>query len=386
MEAVGALAGGVAHDFNNLLTVIKGYSSMLGDALAHDADRRREIEQIESAADRATALTRQLLAFSRRQIFRLTPLNLNQTVQSVSRMLERLLGEDIIITQDLEPGLGTIQADPSQIDQVILNLAVNARDAMPTGGRLKFETRNVESSTFGDQEHLHIFPGPYVMLRVSDSGMGMDAATRSRVFEPFFTTKEIGKGTGLGLSTVYGIVKQSGGHIWVESQPGHGTSFSILLPRSASCGGESGTQKKDSPRESAHDQTILVVEDESSLRRLAESVLTRAGFKVLSAFDAESATQLFLQHRSQINLLLTDIVMTGVNGHDLSEELRRQKPSLKVLYMTGYTQQAIVLRGVKNLEFNLIEKPFSPSMLIDKVCEVLEADAIAAGRNVGALD
>ncbi len=371
MEAVGALAGGVAHDFNNLLTVIKGYSSLLSESLADDLVRRREVEQIENAADRAAALTRQLLAFSRRQIFRVTQLNLNQTVQGVSRMLERLLGEDITIAHELAPDLGRIQADPSQIDQVIMNLAVNARDAMPRGGRLTFETRNVTGSEFGDEEHLHIAPGPYVLLRVRDTGIGMDAVTRRRVFEPFFTTKENGKGTGLGLSTVYGIVKQSGGHIWVDSTPGEGTTFSILFPESQATPAGPETPAPGHRGTTPAGQTILLVEDESSLRQFAEHVLERAGFKVLTAKSGEQALEVFARHAAKIHLLLTDLVMPGINGHDLAELLQQREPGLNVVYMTGYTQEAIVLKGVNDLRFNLIEKPFTPSALIKKIGDAL---------------
>jgi two-component system, cell cycle sensor histidine kinase and response regulator CckA len=370
MEAVGALAGGVAHDFNNLLTVIKGYSSLLSESLADDLVRKREVEQIEHAADRAAALTRQLLAFSRRQIFRLTPVNLNQTVQAVSRMLERLLGEDILVVQELAPDLGKIQADPSQIDQVIMNLAVNARDAMPRGGKLTFATRNVSATEFGDEEHLHITPGPYVLLRVTDTGVGMEPATRRRIFEPFFTTKE-SKGTGLGLSTVYGIVKQSGGHIWVESEVGIGTTFSLLLPRINKSGDDPVSMPTARTSEPVEGQTILLVEDESSLRQFAEHVLARAGFKVLTAKSGEHALEVFTKHTARIHLLLTDLVMPGINGHDLAELLRQRQPSLSVVYMTGYTQEAIVLKGVNDLSLNLIEKPFTKTALIKKIGEVL---------------
>ncbi len=374
MEAVGRLAGGIAHDFNNLLTIISGYSQVLSERVATDPTLRGYVTEISKAADRAAALTRQLLAFSRQQVLAPQVLDLNAVVTNIEKMLRRTIGEDIDLTAIPGPGLGMVKADPVQIEQVIMNLVVNARDAMPKGGRLTIETANVELDEAYARNHVAVTPGQYVMLAVSDTGQGMDAQTQARIFEPFFTTKEKGKGTGLGLATVYGIVKQSGGNIWVYSEPGQGAAFKVYLPRVQ----EAVTGAEPAPAHAAHPrgtETVLLVEDEVSLRSMIRGVLESNGYRVLDARNGEDALVVSQQHRGPIHLLLTDVVMPQMGGRDLADHLAPLYREMKVLYMSGYTDDAIVHHGVLNPGTAFLQKPFTPAALARKVREVLDAPA-----------
>jgi PAS domain S-box-containing protein len=370
MEAIGRLAGGVAHDFNNLLTVINGYAQVLLSKSAAGAPGRRELEDISRAGERAVSLTNQLLAFSRKQLLSPRVLDLNQVVAGMDRMLRRLIGEDIDLWTVLNPDLWNVNVDPGQIDQIIMNLAVNARDAMPRGGRLTIETANVELDETYTQAHVGVQPGPYVMLAVSDNGEGMGAETKARIFEPFFTTKEPDKGTGLGLSTVYGIVKQSGGHIWLYSERGRGTTFKVYLPRVME--GVTAQEKSPATAETTKGtETILLVEDEDMVRSLLKSVLEADGYTVLDASNGADAVRLFRQYAAPIHLLVTDVVMPGMTGKEVATSLRAQCPSLKVLYMSGYTDNAIVHHGVLEPGIEFLHKPFGPTTLSQKVRAVI---------------
>ena len=371
MEAVGRLAGGIAHDFNNLLTVMTGRSQLLLRRLATADPVRAEIELIEQTADRAADLTRQLLAFSRKQILQPAVLNLNTAVATMSEMLRRVIGEDVLLVTALDPALGCAQADPSQIEQIVINLAVNARDAMPKGGRLTLETANVDLEGAYARAHVGVHPGPYVMLAVSDTGAGMSPDTRARIFEPFFTTKGPGKGTGLGLATVYGIVKQSGGHIWVYSELGQGTTFKIYLPRvdRAADPAEPGGPLAHAAQGR---ETILLVEDEGAVRELARDILETSGYAVLEARHGDEALEICERHSGTIHLMLTDVVMPGMNGRELAEQLARLRPETKVLYTSGYTDNAVVLHGVLDGRAVFLQKPFTPDALSRKVREVLD--------------
>ncbi|MDB4951177.1 MAG: hypothetical protein JWM27_3826 [Gemmatimonadetes bacterium] len=376
MEAVGRLAGGIAHDFNNLLTAIKGGAQMLlmdlppGDAL------REDVVEIERAADRAAGLTRQLLAFSRKQILKPTVLDLNAVVRDMERMLHRLIGEDVELRTELQPGLGHVTADAGQVEQMIMNLAVNARDAMPEGGRLTLATDRVAvapgASPAGLTEEAE--PGAYVRLSVRDTGVGMDEATRERIFEPFFTTKETGRGTGLGLSTVYGIVKQSGGYVGVDSQPGRGSTFSLYLPVTEARldAAAAGAAPEDGPRARA---TVLLVEDEAAVRSLIRRILDRAGYDVLEAAGPAEARRTFASAAPPVELLLTDVVMPGGSGRELADDLCAAHPELRVLFMSGYTDDALFHHGMAGGAANFIEKPFDPEGLVRKVGEVLAGAA-----------
>nr|MBI3611963.1 response regulator [Nitrospirota bacterium] len=373
MEAIGSLAGGIAHDFNNLLTIINGYSEMLLQTLSPGDPSRDNIVQIKEAGERAASLTRQLLAFSRRQVLEPKVLDLNAVVTNLDKMLQRLIGEDIDLVPILKPGLGRVKADPGQIEQIIMNLAVNARDAMPDGGKLTIETANVELDGQYAAQHVAVLPGPYVMLAVSDTGCGMDAETQKRIFEPFFTTKELGKGTGLGLATVYGIVKQSSGFIWVYSEPGRGTTFKIYLPRVEETAQpiEPHVLLNESLRGS---ETILLAEDQENVRRLVTSILRSSGYTVLEASNGAEALHLCDQRPEPIHLLISDVVMPIISGRELVQRLAGKYPNLKVLFFSGYTDDAVVRHGVLEKGTAFLQKPFTPTGLLRKVREVLGSE------------
>jgi PAS domain S-box-containing protein len=371
MEAIGRLAGGVAHDFNNQLGVIIGYSDQLLDRYGTSDPLRKSVETIKEAAQRSVSLTRQLLAFSRRQIMEPQALNLSASISQVSKMLKPLIGEDVELVTNLSSTLGNVRADPTQIDQVIMNLAVNARDAMPQGGRLTLETANVELDKPYSTTHVTVQPGPYVRLSVSDTGSGMDKETQGHIFEPFFTTKERGKGTGLGLAMVYGIVKQSKGFIWVYSEPGQGTTFKIYFPRV-----EAAIQEDDAAEESSVSslkgaETVLVVEDEPSLRRLTCELLQGSGYTVLAAGNGVEAIELSNRHGGPIHLLLTDAVMPGMSGRALAERLVIQRPDISVLYVSGYTDDTVFRNGLLERDMAFLQKPFTRDAFLRKVRAVL---------------
>jgi signal transduction histidine kinase len=370
MEAIGRLAGGIAHDFNNLLTVIRGYSRLLLDrATGHEF--RGGLERIDDAADRAAALTSQLLAFSRRQVLQPKVFNLNELVQNLEKMLRRLVSENIEMRTVLAPDLGAVRADRSQIEQVIMNLVVNAGDAMPKGGKLTLETSNVYLDEAYAQRHQTVQPGRYILLTVTDTGTGIDTENLSRIFEPFFTTKEFGKGTGLGLSMVYGIVKQSGGNIWVYSEPGRGTSFKIYLPL-VGAAIDSTSAGPSANANSRGTETILLVEDDEQVRELASEALSASGYNVLVAENPDAAIALCHTNKTRIELLLTDVVMPRISGPELAVQLTLIRPELRVLYMSGYTAQAILHHGELDANTFFLQKPFTPSSLSIKVREVLD--------------
>jgi two-component system, cell cycle sensor histidine kinase and response regulator CckA len=374
MEAIGRLAGGVAHDFNNLLMVISGYSEFLLERLGPDPTLRVPAQEIENAAQRATSLTRQLLAFSRQQMLTPKILDLNEVITENLKMLTRMIGEDIDLVMVPGENLAAVKADPGQIEQVIMNLAVNARDAMPQGGKLTIETANVTLDETYARLHAPLQPGEYVMLAISDTGSGMDSETQSRIFEPFFTTKGP-KGTGLGLSTVYGIVKQSGGYIWVYSEPGKGSTFKIYLPRIT----EARERIPIHPAGTAVDrhhgrEAILLVEDETNLRRLVRQYLEKQGHTVLEAADGAAAIQICNAYAGPIHLLLTDVIMPGMNGRELARSISSLRPDIKVIYMSGYTENAISQNGTLEAGVNLLQKPFTLPALKARVREVLDAE------------
>jgi PAS domain S-box-containing protein len=371
IESIGRLAGGVAHDFNNLLTVISGYTDLLLQEMGTDDPHRSSLLEIRSAGERAADLTSQLLAFSRRQLLQPRVLALNSLIADSTKMLKRLLGEDIELVTILDPDLGQVKADAGQMDQVILNLAVNARDAMPRGGRLTLETRNVVLDEKYAQEHLSLPAGFYVMLAISDSGSAIDPQILPHIFEPFFTTKEKGKGTGLGLSTVYGIIKQSGGSIWVYSEPAHGTTFKIYLPRVVEPVGDVHERRAESenPRGS---ETVVVVEDEEMVRKLTCEALRRYGYQVVEAANGGEALLACEKYQGPIPLMITDVVMPQMSGQELAVRLRQLHPEMQVLYMSGYTDDAVVRHGLLDESMSFIQKPFSPSVLAHKVRSVLD--------------
>jgi PAS domain S-box-containing protein len=371
MEAIGQLAGGLAHDFNNLLTVIKANNDILS-SVEPGKVQRRSVEQIGKAADRATALTRQLSAFSRAQVLQPRVLDLNAVVAELSKMLPRLIGEDVEFMFVPDGRLGRVKADPGQLEQVIMNLAVNARDAMPQGGKLVVETQNFTMDDDIARRHHPAIPGPYALLTVSDTGQGMDAETQSHIFEPFFTTKKQGKGTGLGLATVYGIVKQSGGFIWVYSELGRGTTFKICLPRVDEGFDESTQPGKDSVAVVRGTETLLLVEDEEAVRELVGGFLRENGYTVLEAKNGVEGLRIAEQHSGEIHLLLTDMVMPKMGGGKLAERLVVQRPGLKVLYLSGYSEYIVAPEPDRNWRESFLQKPFSMDMLGRKLREILE--------------
>jgi PAS domain S-box-containing protein len=376
MEAIGRLAGGVAHDFNNLLTVILGYAQVLADKLP--AGRLADSTvQIKSAAERAAGITQQLLAFSRKQVRSPRIIDLNDIVLNLDSLLRRLIGEDIEVLTVPARDLGSVKADPGQIEQVIMNLALNARDAMPHGGKLTLETANAELDEAYAHDHQPLEPGSYVMLAVSDTGVGMTPEVQARIFEPFFTTKEVGKGTGLGLSTVYGIVKQSGGYIWVYSEPDRGTAFKIYFPRVEQPAQTPGVEKHPSGAQHGT-ETILLVEDDPQLRELTSSALTQCGYKVLVAGNPEEGLDKAKAAHRDIRLLVTDVVMPRMNGRQLAEQIQRIAPDVRVLYISGYTNNAIVHYGMVDDGLWFLPKPFTLAALVNKVREVLDASPDAA--------
>lgn len=369
MESIGRLAGGVAHDFNNVLTAIFGYTELVTETLAPDAPQREDLEEVRKAAQRASGLTRQLLAFSRQQVLQPVVAETNELVMNLEKMLRRIVGEDIKLRIALSPAAGNVRVDPGQFDQVLMNLVVNARDAMPKGGSLVIETANTDLDEHYAMEHQTVIPGPYVLIAVSDTGSGIPPAVRSRIFEPFFTTKEIGKGTGLGLSTVYGIIKQSGGYVWVYSEMGKGTTFKIYLPRveAAADTGESPVQ----PKELRGIETVLLAEDDETLSNLTTGILRKLGYTVLTATTPDKARALARDHNGHIHLLLTDVVMPGSSGRDLARDLAKSRPQTKVLFISGYTGEAMIQHGLTEPGLNYLQKPYTPSVLAAKVREVL---------------
>jgi signal transduction histidine kinase/ActR/RegA family two-component response regulator len=373
LEAIGRLAGGIAHDFNNLLSVILGHSDLVLLDLAPDDPHRADLEAIRSAGNRTAELTRQLLVFSRQQVVQPSVLRLDDVLDDVHRILVRLLGEDIELR--LVPGkeTGRVRADRSQLAQVVLNLAVNARDAMPRGGRLTLETANVDLDGDYARAHLGVVPGPYVMLAVSDTGVGMDEATQARIFEPFFTTKEQGKGTGLGLSTVFGIVRQAGGAVWVYSEPGRGSTFKVYLPRVDEAA-TTTVARDPSPVLARGDETILLVEDEDLVRSVTRNILERAGYRVIEARSPHQALLLAEQEQGAIDLVVSDVIMPKMNGRQLADRLLALRPGLRILFMSGYTDDVILQHGVLDGRAPFLQKPVSPDALTRKVREVLDGE------------
>jgi signal transduction histidine kinase len=370
MEAVGRLSGGVAHDFNNLLSVIISYTTTLIEDLPDGHPMRQDLEEIRRAGQRAAELTRQLLAFSRRQMMEPKLVDLNELVSNTGGMLRRLIGEDIELKMELEPHIGRVRVDPGQMVQVLMNLAVNARDAMPSGGTLRVSTAQVEQlEDTSLTPSLDAPSGPWVLLRVSDTGMGMDEATKARIFEPFFTTKDPGVGTGLGLATVFGIVKQSGGSVRVLSEPGAGATFEVYLPRSAETEKDSAPSPELTRREGGS-ETILLVEDNDQVRQLIRRILVSNGYKVFDAANPQEALALFELHRSSIQLLLTDVVMPQMSGRQLAEMLLASAPELKVLYMSGYTEDVALRHGIVEASVAFLQKPLTPDALLRKLREV----------------
>ena len=373
MEAVGRLAGGVAHDFNNLLMVIGGYTEVLLEQMEPTSTMYQKALAVQQAADRATTLTRQLLAFSRKQLLELKVVDVNAIVSDMERLLRPLIGENIELTTKLSTGLGRTRADAGQLEQVIMNLVVNAKDAMPDGGKITIHTANVTLDGALRREHTFIHPGSYVLISVTDTGLGMDKETQSRIFEPFFTTKEKGKGTGLGLSTVYGIVKQSGGYVFAQSEVGQGTTFRIYLPQVEDAADTIGPAKTAST-ETGGSETVLLVEDEESVRQLVRETLESKGYTVMEAENGEEGLKIAESHNGPIHMMITDVVMPGISGRELAKRLMQVRPETKVLYLSGYTEDAIVHQGVLETGTAFLQKPFTLQTLSRKVREVLRGD------------
>ena len=375
MEAVGRLAGGVAHDFNNILTAILGYGDLLRASLSGDSPLQEDVEEIRKAAERAATLTRQLLAFSRRQVLTMEVLDLNHLVRDLEKMLRRVIGEDVRIVTLFDRSLGRVRADRGQLEQVLMNLVVNARDAMPGGGTLTIETRNDEIDEARAREHPGLRPGAAVLLAVSDTGTGMDEDTKSHIFEPFYTTKEKEKGTGLGLATVYGIIEQSGGQIFVHSEPGHGTRFEIYLPRVAASADDGVPALQAGSTGIGGTETVLLVERDDAVRRLARETLDPLGYVVLAAERAERGLEIAKEHRGPIHLLVTDVVMPGLTGTGLVASLAKLRPGIPVLYMSGYTESAAIRNGFLEPGAPLLQKPFGPAELARRVRQTLDEAA-----------
>jgi CheY-like chemotaxis protein len=372
MEAIGRLAGGIAHDFNNLLTIIKGYSQVSLLELKEGDPVKTNIEEIQTASNRAADLTKQLLAFSRRQIMEFNVIDLNTVLQDLRKMLQRIIGEDVELLTSFQEDLWRVRVDSGQINQVVMNLAVNAKDAMPQGGKLTLETANAELDEEYARKHVAVKPGSYVMLSASDTGIGMSPEVKERIFEPFFTTKERGKGTGLGLSTVYGIVKQSGGNIWVYSEEGKGTTFKIYLPREEEPLSEMRVKPFLKEELTGGNETILVVEDDEEVRKLAVHILKKRGYKVLEATEGVEAISIGKKYKDPIHLLVTDVVMPKMNGQAVAEELSGVHPETKVLYMSGYTDNTIAHFGVLEEGVEYIQKPFAVDNLVRQVRVILD--------------
>jgi two-component system cell cycle sensor histidine kinase/response regulator CckA len=372
LESVGRLAGGVAHDFNNLLTVITGYTEFVQQQLPSDAPQQKDLLQIQAAAERAANLTHQLLAFARQQVIEPKVIQLNHLILNLDKMLRRLIGEDIELTTLTAPTLEPVLADPGQIEQILVNLAVNARDAMPDGGKLTIETAHVTLDEDYTRLHPEVLPGHYTLFSVSDTGMGIEESVQQHIFEPFFTTKKKGKGTGLGLATCYGIVKQAGGHIWLYSEPGHGTTFKIYLPCVKAAAEAAVPQPSvERPRGS---ETILLVEDEPPVLKLAATVLRRQGYTVLEASNGQEALEMAGEYTGEIHLLLTDVIMPQMGGKALVALLQANHPGMKILYASGYTDDTIVHHGILKAGVAFLQKPFTPSSLAHKVRMTLDGD------------
>lgn len=380
MEAVGRLAGGIAHDFNNLLTIIIGYCELLLGRLTDEAGHRGKIQEIKKAGERAALLTRQLLAFSRKQVLAPRVLDLNSVIENLRHMIERLIGEDVDFATVPHDGLNMVRADLGQVEQIIMNLVVNARDAMPQGGKLTIETANIAFDGPYATSHPPSLPGEYVMIAVSDTGTGMDLETQKHIFEPFFTTKEKGKGTGLGLATVYGIVKQSGGFVWVYSEPDAGSTFKIYFPRVK---GKAAPQEMEKAKYGRlwGSETVLVAEDEDSLRRLIRETLEHHGYKVLEATDGKNALRLIADYREPIHLLVTDLVMPHMSGRELAEQVSSDRPDIRILYISGYSDDAIVRHGILDTHGVFLQKPFSPQVLARKIRQVLAGQSDTRSSN-----